>query len=190
MFICKEAKKPGVDPVITFDQPLFWKAMFIIQSEDSNSSLKSIVLRLGGFHTKMSFLGAVGHIMADTGLSETLQTIYTDDTVPHMLSGKAISRSIRGRSIAYNALYMVILKTAFRSQMHEKYTETETSLNTEDIYPVPDQDVESNISTSDQLSDQLSFAEAREEFSTLLNSLDAIKCIETNENLKSCLQIT
>ena len=64
MFICKEAKKSGVDPVITFDQPLFWKAMTIIHSEDPNSSLKSIVLRLGGFHTEMSFLGTVGHIMS------------------------------------------------------------------------------------------------------------------------------
>jgi len=62
-----------VTPVITFDQRLFWKALWIIESEQSWSALKKIVLRLKGLHTEMSFLGCVGHLMAGSGLEQILE---------------------------------------------------------------------------------------------------------------------
>ena len=62
-------------PVITFDQPLFWKAMLIVESEPTGSDLKEVVLRLGGLHVEMSFLGCVGHLMAETGLAQVLEVV-------------------------------------------------------------------------------------------------------------------
>ena len=59
-----------------------------------NSELKRIVLRLGGLHICMSFLGSIGHFMSSNGLREVLETIYGSDTVPHMLSGLAIWRAL------------------------------------------------------------------------------------------------
>jgi hypothetical protein len=44
----------------------------------------------------MSFLGSIGNIMNNTGLSELLESVYAPAAVVHMLSGKAISRAIRG----------------------------------------------------------------------------------------------
>ena len=55
-FVSKEARRHNSNPVLTFDQPLYWKGRNIIQNEPDDSALKSIVLRLGGFHTEMSFL--------------------------------------------------------------------------------------------------------------------------------------
>ncbi len=71
-YICDQARK-YVTPVVTFDQPLFWKAMLIIESEPTWSDLKEVVLRLGGLHVEMSFLGCVGHLMAATVLTQVLE---------------------------------------------------------------------------------------------------------------------
>jgi hypothetical protein len=38
----------------------FLKSTAVINSEVDNSPLKNIVLRLGGFHTEMSFFGSIG----------------------------------------------------------------------------------------------------------------------------------
>ena len=60
-FVCAEAKRHQLTPVITFDQPLWWKAQMIVASE---RDLQSMVLRLSMCHTKMSFLGSIGHVMS------------------------------------------------------------------------------------------------------------------------------
>lgn len=50
-FICGSARRYGTKAVITFDQPLYWKAVTIITAESNGSDIKGIVLRLVGFHT-------------------------------------------------------------------------------------------------------------------------------------------
>ena len=90
-------------PIITFDQPLFWKASKITNNTN-DTSLKNIVLMLGNFHTIMNFLGAIGTLMENTGLSNILQVVYKEHTVPHMMTGKAISRGLRGHMIVDQCL--------------------------------------------------------------------------------------
>ena len=63
LFVSEQAKRYHVTPVITFDQPLWLEALMIVRSEPQDSELKFIVLRLGGLHTEMSFLGCTAHIM-------------------------------------------------------------------------------------------------------------------------------
>ena len=46
VFVSEQAKRYHVTPVITFDQPLWWKALMIIRNEPQESELKSIVPRL------------------------------------------------------------------------------------------------------------------------------------------------
>ena len=91
-FVCARAKRYNITPVLTFDQSLWWKAMKIVHQEPANSDIKSVVLRLGGLHVEMSFLAAIGHMMAGSALNEALETIYADNAVSHMLSGNAIAR--------------------------------------------------------------------------------------------------
>ena len=91
MFVSAEVSSHNVTPVVTFNQPLWWKALTIISCERDDSELKSIVLRLDAFHMWMSFLDSIGYLMYDSGLKETLETIYAPNAVIHMLSGKAVS---------------------------------------------------------------------------------------------------
>ena len=82
--VCKEAKRRNVKtPVLTFDQPLWWKAQIIVASQSGDNEIRGIVLRLGGFHAEMSFLGCIGHIMTGSGLHELLEVVYCPNTVGH-----------------------------------------------------------------------------------------------------------
>ena len=44
----------------------------------------------------MSFMGSIGSMMKGSGLEEALETVYGPNPVAHMISGKAISRALRG----------------------------------------------------------------------------------------------
>ena len=78
-----------------------------------NSSLSKIILQLGPFHTEMSFLGSIGHLMKGSVLEELLELIYSDNAVGHIVSGKAISRAWRGHSLVQSALYALIMSHAY-----------------------------------------------------------------------------
>jgi len=104
LLVCEQAKHYHVTPVITFDQPLWLNALMIGRSEPQDSELKSIVLRLGGLHTEMSFPGCIGHIMLGSGLQEVLQLVYAKNAIGHMLTGKAVARAVRGHFLVDAAL--------------------------------------------------------------------------------------
>ena len=90
-FVIREAARLGIPtPCITFDQPLWQKATGIIKIENLN-----VVCRLGGFYTLMSFMGSIGNMMAGSGLKELLEEVYAENTVPHLLSGKAYAKALR-----------------------------------------------------------------------------------------------
>ena len=61
-FVAEQSSKYNMTPVLTFDQPLYWKSMSINEQQDESRSLEKIVLRIGGFH-QMSFPGSIGYIM-------------------------------------------------------------------------------------------------------------------------------
>ena len=62
-YVSSHAKRYNVTPIVTFDQPLWWKALEVRESAPEDNDLHSIVLCHGGFHTIMSFLGCIGHVM-------------------------------------------------------------------------------------------------------------------------------
>ena len=99
-FIDAEARRYQKVPVVTFDQPLYWKALLVVGGSD----LKDVVIRLGGFHTQMSFLGSIGRIMTGSGLRELLELVYAPNTVNHIMTGKAVSRAVRGYMLVDMAL--------------------------------------------------------------------------------------
>jgi len=76
-------------PDITFDQPLYVKAVEVAMKAKLN-----VVIRLGGFHMLMNFLGSVGHLMRGSGLEEVFCEIFGPNTVEHIFAGKAYSRLI------------------------------------------------------------------------------------------------
>ena len=89
---------------VTFDQPLYKKAVEIIYTSDVTDSIANIKVRLGTFHLKMSFLGSIGFIMDDSGLKEVLETCYASGSIDKMFGGHAYSRAVRGHSLVYTVL--------------------------------------------------------------------------------------
>jgi len=106
LFVMEQARKVNQSvPCITFDQPLYIKAVDIATAARLN-----IVCRLGGFHTLMNFLGAVGYIMQGSGLEEMMGLLYGSSTVDHVMTGKAFARAVRGHFIIHDALLQVLLQ--------------------------------------------------------------------------------
>ena len=97
---------------VTFDQPLYWKAREIIASVDSENDvhgIRNVIVRLGGFHTLMSFLGAIGYLMESSGLKEAFEILYADNSSDKALAGHAFSRAIRGHILNLAALGSLII---------------------------------------------------------------------------------
>ena len=103
-FVSDLARKYGHDLVLTFDQPLNWKAMEIITHEQQKGLLNKMVIILGTFHTCISFCGSIGYIMAGSGIQSLLELICAEHTVPHILSGKAFARGTGAQLITAGVL--------------------------------------------------------------------------------------
>ncbi|KAK3919247.1 Histone-lysine N-methyltransferase EZ1 [Frankliniella fusca] len=107
-FALRESTRHGLEKCfVTMDLPLFMKASEIVLS---TSSLKQVVVMLGGFHLMMSFLGCIGEISKGSGLEELLAEVYAKNTVPHIISGHAYARAMRAHSLAQQALSVLMLK--------------------------------------------------------------------------------
>ena len=83
MFVLDQCKKHKVEPVVTFDQALWLKAMMI----KKKNSLPITIL-LGNFHTQMSFLGSIGYVMKNPCILELLSSAYAPSSAKQILEGK------------------------------------------------------------------------------------------------------
>ena len=114
--------------IITFDQPLYWKGENILSATE-DVFLKNVVLVLGPFHTQMNFLGCVGTLMPNSGLSDILEEIYRENAVHHILLGKAYSRAIRGHFLVDLALNTILIKHMISKddvQIREQFKDVST----------------------------------------------------------------
>ena len=110
--------------MLTFDQPLWWKATTIFEGDQEDSPIRSVILRLEGFHMLTSFLGSIGHLMAGTGLQELLEVIFAGNTVAHILSGKVVACAFHGHLLLDSVLRTLLLCNLF---------ETELSLSSDNV---------------------------------------------------------
>ena len=105
---CKKNKKTSC--IVTFDQLSYQKASEIVA--ESLEKLGDVIVRLGGFHSLMSCMGAVGNIMAGGGLEELWSTVYAPSFVSHVVTGHAFSRALRAHFLTPEALASFFLKTS------------------------------------------------------------------------------
>nr|XP_054767556.1 uncharacterized protein LOC129274841 [Lytechinus pictus] len=185
-FVCAHAKRYDVTPVLTFDQPLWWKALTIIRSQPADSDLKKVVLRLGGLHTETSFLGSIGHLMTGSGLRELLEVVYASNTVGHMMSGKAISRAVRGHFLVAAALNTMIVSYLYNVQLptneEEKLSEERLSTNEEEKLS----EVQLSINEEELLSEvQLSHMETGTEYQQVASETDLAEAQKLYDSLLS-----
>ena len=105
MFVIDECKNNGIEPVVTFDQPLWLKSMMIKKKENL-----SITILLGNFHTQMSYLGSIDYVMKNSGILELFSTIYAENSAKKMLEGKQYERAMRAHNLLLTVLKKVILQ--------------------------------------------------------------------------------
>ena len=94
IYFAEHAERHDLTPVITSDQPLWWKSLAIQLSQPEGSPIRRLILILGAFHMEMSFLSRIGHLMAGSGIKELFEMIYARKAVKQIMSGKAISRAV------------------------------------------------------------------------------------------------
>lgn len=97
--------------VITVDQALFCKLMELKWSVEEYRD--KLIPRLGGLHTAMNFLKAIGDHMAGSGLAEVwLESgLLGEGAVQLVLTGKAYNKAMRAHKLTLQALWRIFLPT-------------------------------------------------------------------------------
>ncbi|KAK3928234.1 Fat-like cadherin-related tumor suppressor-like protein [Frankliniella fusca] len=106
-YAMKDADDRGQDDCfVTFDQPLYMKAMKLVTADPA---LSGVQVRLGGFHLTMSYLGSIAHIMSGSGLEDVWAQVYAFNSIKHMVTGKAYSRAVRAHFLVQEAIGSMLL---------------------------------------------------------------------------------
>ena len=90
--------------VLVMDQAIYAKAQHIRWQSDSFQ--ERLVIRLGDFHTSMSYMGTIGKRFQGSGLDDVLfeAEIVAPGSISGVLSGHHYNRSIRAHKLMYEAL--------------------------------------------------------------------------------------
>ena len=92
--------------IFTSDQQLYKVAVEMKWAHPDD--LSDVILRLGGMHMLMSFVGAVGTLMQGSGLSEVLESTFAG--VAKMLSGKKFPQNVRAMRLVVEELLRGIMR--------------------------------------------------------------------------------
>ncbi|KAL8591937.1 hypothetical protein ACOMHN_039990 [Nucella lapillus] len=185
-FVSSVASRYDCTPVLSFDQPLWWKSTMIIDGEPPNIPLCSIVLRLGGFHCQMNFLGCIGRLMAGSGLKQVLEVAFASNSVIHMLSGKSVSRAVRGHFLVDTVLNALVTSIAFN-----------IPLKTCSLTDAEDMDSEAGIGGSssspaflpDETLTVLSLHQQQDEATTSAEVQNTADCTQDHSALRAVLRV-
>ena len=105
--------------VITFDEAIYCKAKEVqwrCKDEFSNT-----VLRLGGFHTALTFMAVIGKRYEESGLEDLLieSDLYGSQTVSRILKGKTYNKGVRAFKLVMEALCRIRL-SALSAEITDK----------------------------------------------------------------------
>ena len=91
-FLHRLAQSYGLDMIVTFDQPFFWRTCELVEKLPDGHPMKaSAMILLGTFHTLMNLEKRIRSLMSDTGIKSPLECIYGPNTISHMMQGKMCS---------------------------------------------------------------------------------------------------
>ena len=108
-FVSDLARKHGHDPIMTFDQSLYWKVMEIATRKQQKVSFSKMVVMLITFHTCMSFCSSIGYIMVGSCIQYLLELICAEHTVTHILSGNFFAHATRAHIITASVLSALLI---------------------------------------------------------------------------------
>ena len=92
--------------VLVFDQAIYAKAQKIIWEDDTEDWKKRLVVRLGGFHTKMSYLACIGIRYKDAGLADIIieSGLVASGSVKGVMNRHHYNRAFRTHKIVSEAM--------------------------------------------------------------------------------------
>ena len=119
-----EKLNPGQSTVLTLDQQLYSKAKELQWSRPDDC--KSLLVRLGSFHTALNFMRVIGQHFTDSGLLEvwTESGVYGENTANNIIAGKSYNKAIRAHKLTYEAVWRIYHKL-FQEWLQEKEVDTE-----------------------------------------------------------------
>ena len=110
MLAVRETQESGQQyTVFTADQQLYKVAVDVSWVYPNLFPKTKFIIRLGGMHLLMNFLGCVGKLMTNTGLEEVLSCAF--GSVKKMLIGKYFPQNIRALRMVLEELISPILQT-------------------------------------------------------------------------------
>ena len=65
---------------------------------------------VGNFHTRLSFLAAIGYLMKNTGMEAALNVVFSDVSIAKIMEGRNYHRSLKAHTILSTALKMILIK--------------------------------------------------------------------------------
>lgn len=97
--------------VLVFDQAIYAKVQQIRWKDDD--FIQRIVIRLGEFHTCMSYLSILGKRFGDAGLQDILieSKVVAPGSINGVISGHHYNRSMRAHKLLYESLQRIRLLT-------------------------------------------------------------------------------
>ena len=104
-----------------FDQALYAKATEILWKDEEKT--RSIILRMGTFHTLFNFMGTIGKRFKDAGLRDLAveSRIITEGSIDATLQGRKYNRAIRPHKLMFEALMRLVWK-GFYTWIEEEHT--------------------------------------------------------------------
>ena len=94
-----------------------------MQEVSDTNPIKDVVLFLGSFYTFLNLLGAKRTLVDGSGLEDILKTIYGENAVVHMMSGKAVQRSFRGHLVYQSLSQQIVTKVTLDEPQFENLVE-------------------------------------------------------------------
>ncbi|CAG9815489.1 unnamed protein product [Phaedon cochleariae] len=157
--------------VITADLAIYSKAREIMWNKPTLLDGK-VTLQLGGMHLTMALIASIGYIFGDGGLSSMLVEtgIYAENSCKLMLDGKQYARSIRGLTLATDALSRLLFNS-FLSWYEESNDGTILTKDLEQIMKTVNQELKEFIFNETNFKIMLKDIE---EFETALTNFLAI----------------
>ena len=120
-----EKLNPGQYTVLTLDQQLYSKAKELQWRRPEEC--KSLLVRLGSFHTALNFMRVIGQDFTDSCLLEvwTERGVYGENTVNNINAAKSYNKAMRAHKLTYEAVWRLYQKLLL-DWLHQKEVDTET----------------------------------------------------------------
>ena len=96
------------DTVVTFDLLIYMKAKQIQWRYPEEFA--NVIIRMGGFHIALNYLGLIGKKYLDSGLDDLLieSGVYAAGTTAALMKGKSYNRGVRAHKLVSEAMFRLM----------------------------------------------------------------------------------